>query len=82
MDKWKPNPKGLLLALEELEIKNAQNVIYIGDMKEDCQAAQAAKIIPWAIYREKGSFNLLESIKTCSPSRIIKELSEISSIIF
>jgi len=82
LDRWKPKPKGLLLALEELNIKSAQNVIYIGDMKEDCEAARAADIKPWAIYREKGSFQALETIKKGSPTKIIRDLKELNALIF
>ena len=79
LDKWKPNPKGLLQALDELKTKNPQKVVYIGDMKEDLQAAHAANIQPWAIYREQGSFNTLKNIKTANPTKILTVLTEITS---
>jgi phosphoglycolate phosphatase-like HAD superfamily hydrolase len=81
LDLWKPNPKGLLQALQELEIKDSQNVIYVGDMKEDLQAAQSANIQPWAIYRENGGFHTLENIKKGSPKIILKALTEITTTI-
>jgi len=81
LDLWKPNPKGLLQALEELEIKDSHNVIYVGDMKEDLQAAHSANIQPWAIYRENGSFHTLENIKKGSPKIILKALTEITTTI-
>ncbi len=77
LDRWKPNPKGLLQALNELKISNPENVVYIGDMKEDLQAAHQAKIQAWAIYRENGSFNTLENIKKGKPLKILTSLSDI-----
>lgn len=81
LDRWKPQPKGLLQALEELKITDPEKVVYIGDMKEDLQAAHAAKIQAWAIYREKGSFNTLDNIKKGNPLKILSGLSEISEML-
>jgi len=81
LDRWKPKPDGLVQALKELKIKKAQNVIYIGDMKEDCQAARSVAIKPWAIYREKGSFQTLEIIKKGNPTKILRELTELTKLI-
>ena len=80
-DRWKPKPNGLLQAPEELETKNPKNVIYIGDMKEDLEAAHAANIQPWAIYREKGSFHTLENLQKGNPTKILTVMTEIITAI-
>ncbi|MCW4002640.1 MAG: HAD family hydrolase [Candidatus Bathyarchaeota archaeon] len=79
-DNWKPKPNGLMLALEGLNIAPRMNVIYVGDMREDCQAARLAGITPWVIYREKGSFHDLDTLRKASPARIIKSLAELNSL--
>ena len=78
LDRWKPNPKGLLQALDELKTKDPQKVVYIGDMKEDLQAAHAANIQPWAIYRKQGSFNTLKNLKKANPTKILSVMTEIT----
>lgn len=72
LDKWKPNLKGLFQALEELKIADPLRVVYIGDIKEDLEAAHAADIQPWPIYRREGSFHKLEEIRKGSPKIILK----------
>ena len=79
LDRWKPDPKGLLQALEDLNVTNPQKVVYIGDMKEDIQAAQKANIQSWAIYRQQGSFNTLEKLEQANPTRILSVLTEITN---
>lgn len=78
LDRWKPDPKGLLQALKELNATDPQKVVYIGDMKEDIQAAHKANIQPWAIYRKQGSFNTLKNIKKAQPTKILTVLTEIT----
>jgi HAD superfamily hydrolase (TIGR01509 family) len=81
-DDKKPEPDGLKEALKKLNINHPNTVIYIGDMKEDCQAARAAGINPWAIYRERGSFHVLDTLKKGYPTRILKTLTELDAFVF
>jgi len=78
-DKWKPKPDGLHQALKQLNIKDPTKVIYIGDMKEDCQAARTANIHPWAIYRETKNFQTLEKLKQGKPKKILKTMTELNN---
>ena len=45
-DEIKPSPKGILLALEAMKLSSAQNIIYVGDDKNDVIAAYRAGIVP------------------------------------
>lgn len=80
-DDKKPEPDGLKEALKKLNISHPNKVIYIGDMREDCQAARAAGINPWAIYRERGSFHDLETLKKSCPVRILRSLAEVKGLV-
>ncbi|MDA5134591.1 MULTISPECIES: HAD-IA family hydrolase [unclassified Psychrobacter] len=60
VDEIKPSPKGILLALEAMKLGSAQNIIYIGDDKNDVIAAYRAGVVPiigrWTTSKEPISY--------------------------
>lgn len=59
-DNKKPSSKGITLALEKMGLKSSQNILYVGDDKNDVIAAYRAGIKPiigkWTISKEPISY--------------------------
>ncbi len=69
--KPKPDPDGLLIALEQLKISSAE-ALYIGDTWEDCQMARAAGVPFVGIARE---FATVNEAKECPQVADLKDLA-------
>ncbi len=66
----KPNPEGLLIALEQLGIRPA-DALFVGDAKEDCWMAQAAAVRFVGIARE---FATVSGAEGCAQLADLTEL--------
>lgn len=72
----KPNPDGLLLALEKLNVK-AEEAIYIGDHENDIKAAKKAKMLSCGVtYSHR-----LEDLLFENPTYVIDDLINLEDII-
>lgn len=74
ISKPKPDPEGLLIALDQLQIPPTQ-AFYVGDAREDCQMAQAAGVPFIGITSE---FATVSGVKGCAQ---LLDLSELGSYI-
>lgn len=56
----KPSPNGILLALEQMRLSSSDNIIYVGDDKNDVIAAYRAGVVPiigrWTTSKEPISY--------------------------
>ncbi|HHW79205.1 MAG TPA: HAD-IA family hydrolase [Acholeplasmataceae bacterium] len=76
VSKHKPDPEGLLKALEVLNV-NKENAIYIGDHENDIKAAKSAKMLSCGVtYSKRLNEVLLEN-----PTYVIDDLINIEDII-
>lgn len=71
----KPYPDSLLICLQDLGVKSNET-IYVGNSKEDVNAAKAAKVRPVVILREP-----IKRFKYGKSIKVISSLHEIESII-
>jgi HAD superfamily hydrolase (TIGR01509 family) len=76
----KPNPDPIALALKRLHYDAAQ-AVYVGDMREDIEAARKAKMKSVAVHREEGSYHILQHLEKEHPSFLIRNLKEIMRIV-
>jgi len=72
----KPSGKPLLQAVQRLG-RSPSEVAYVGDMDEDVQAADAAGIVPIAIWRERGHYQELDVLTSSNPPFLVHRLTEI-----
>jgi len=71
----KPYPDSLLICLQDLGVKSNET-IYVGNSKEDVDAARAAKVRPVVVLREP-----IKRFKYGKSVKVISSLHEIESII-
>lgn len=71
----KPNPLPLLLCSEKIGVK-PRECIYFGDMVEDQQAAQNARMFK-GVVASKGSYHPVYALQSTNPHVIVSDLDEI-----
>lgn len=71
----KPSPQPIKLGIKRLKT-SPKKAAYVGDMCEDIKAAQAAGVVPIAVWRRKGHYESLKDLKRCSPT-VIRQLTEL-----
>lgn len=82
LGKGKPNPFGLLLALEKLGSLDSKNAIYVGDSLDDIRAAKSAGVKPIGCMPPKNcSIELKEKMISLGAVRVINEVNEIEEVI-
>lgn len=78
LNKGKPNPFGLFLALEKLGYPNSKNAIYVGDSLDDIRAAKNAKIKSIGCLPPKNKSNQLKELMlSLGAFKVINEVNEI-----
>jgi pyrophosphatase PpaX len=76
--KLKPQPDGLLTALEKLGV-NAEDALYVGDSVIDIDAAKSAHVISVAV--ATGLYEA-EKLADRGPNYLIRNIDELESIVF
>jgi phosphoglycolate phosphatase len=74
----KPNPEGIFHAMNTLEIKDLDDILFIGDSDTDIKAAQNANVECWAV---PYGYNAGIPIEDSNPTKMIKTLKEITQIL-
>lgn len=69
----KPNPAGLLWVMQQAGVK-ADECLFVGDSKNDIQAAQAAQVASVAV---SYGYNYSEPISASNPTIIVDDLREL-----
>ncbi|MHA1377184.1 MAG: HAD family hydrolase [Candidatus Helarchaeota archaeon] len=77
VNKPKPHPEGILKVVSQLGTYDPDNIIYVGDLKTDIQAARAANIRSIAVYN--GLISRQELMKQ-QPDFFCEHITEISKI--
>lgn len=76
----KPHPESILLALTKLGY-NADDAVYVGDMREDIIAARRAGVKSVAIYREGGSYHIESYLRDEKPTFLVNDLRQLIDIV-
>lgn len=76
----KPSPDPIDFALTKLQYDPSQ-VAYVGDMREDVEAARKARVWSVALYRGDRGYHILTHLQNERPSFLIEDLKELIQIV-
>lgn len=76
----KPHPESILRVLDNLDY-HANHAIYVGDMREDIEAARRAGVRSVAIHRENGSYHTEQLLRREGPTFFVSRLTQVLDVV-